>query len=281
MSKYRKVSVRIWNDKEFMDLPDDAKLVFLFVLTHPQMTAVGGLRATLAGLANELRWQYQRFYRAFYQTSDVLSVRCDEENNLIVLMNFIEHNPPENQSTAKAYAGAFDLLPDCELKTELGKKVQDILLKKGEKFRESYLKVSEMLALELEQEQEQELDSFSAFFDLYDSLVVLIGEPRPGKHREALLTLDQIVRLDGHEKESILPCLQWCLASTHKDAKFWSGQIHSITGLRKLVYDNTTPKFTAIHKCWKKAKPKDDDTDTSEFTPEFLANLERLEGKKS
>jgi hypothetical protein len=65
MARYRKVSVQIWNDALFRTFTDDGKLAFLFVLTHPQMTSLGAMRATVAGLAAELGWKPQRLREAF------------------------------------------------------------------------------------------------------------------------------------------------------------------------------------------------------------------------
>jgi hypothetical protein len=56
MARYRKIDPRIWNDQKFRELSDDAKIVFFLLLTHPHMTALGAMRATVAGLAAELGW---------------------------------------------------------------------------------------------------------------------------------------------------------------------------------------------------------------------------------
>ena len=56
---------RIWNDAKFRDLSDNAKLVFFMLLTHPNMTALGAMRATVAGLAEEMGWEPEAFREAF------------------------------------------------------------------------------------------------------------------------------------------------------------------------------------------------------------------------
>ena len=67
MARYRKVDCRVWNDEKFRVLSDDAKLVWLFLLTHPYMTPIGGMRATIPGLASELGWTERRFRKAFQE----------------------------------------------------------------------------------------------------------------------------------------------------------------------------------------------------------------------
>ena len=51
MSRYRKVDTRIWNDAKFNSLSEKRKLVFFFLLTHPNLKMIGGMRATVPGLA--------------------------------------------------------------------------------------------------------------------------------------------------------------------------------------------------------------------------------------
>jgi hypothetical protein len=65
MPRYRKVSIQIWNDEKFRTLTDDQKLLFIFLLTHPHVTAVGGMRATKVGLGAELGWSGERVSKGF------------------------------------------------------------------------------------------------------------------------------------------------------------------------------------------------------------------------
>jgi hypothetical protein len=78
MARYRKIDPRIWNDARFWVLSDAAKLIFLLLLTHPHMTALGAMRATLAGLAAELGWLERRFRCAFGKIIRLGMVRHDE-----------------------------------------------------------------------------------------------------------------------------------------------------------------------------------------------------------
>jgi hypothetical protein len=47
VSRYRKLDVRLWNDTKFRALSDNGKLAFIFTLTHPGMTMIGAMRATI------------------------------------------------------------------------------------------------------------------------------------------------------------------------------------------------------------------------------------------
>lgn len=117
MSRYRKVDPRVWNDEKFRELSDAGKLVFFMLLTHPNMTALGAMRATTAGLAEELGWETEAFRDAF---ADVLAkgmAEHDAKACLIALPRFIKYNQPESPNVVKAWVGALDLLPECDLKS--------------------------------------------------------------------------------------------------------------------------------------------------------------------
>lgn len=156
MAKYRKVSVQMWNDAKFRSLSDDGKLVFIFVLTHPHMTSVGGMRGTLAGLAAELGWQTERLSKAFSESSERGSIWYDDEACFIAFPNFVKHNQPESPNVVKAWEKAFSELPESRLKSELYKRVEEEVKKLPPVFRKSFGSLSEVFSNQ-EQEQEQDL----------------------------------------------------------------------------------------------------------------------------
>lgn len=116
MSRYRKIETRIWNDAKFRELSDQGKLTFFMLLTHLNMTALGAMRGTLAGLAEEIGWSSEVFREAFQEV--LLQGMAEHEPNacLISLPNFLRYNKPESPNVVKAWAGALDLLPECSLK---------------------------------------------------------------------------------------------------------------------------------------------------------------------
>ena len=165
MSKYRKIDVRIWNDAKFRDLSHNAKLVFFFLLTHPNMTALGAMRSTLSGLAEELDFESEAFREAFREALDKGMVKHDRKACLIALPNFIKYNQPESPNVVKAWANSLDLLPECDLKNDVISLSANAL--KGyskaflEALPEAFLKTypKSMPNQEQEQEQEQELNT--------------------------------------------------------------------------------------------------------------------------
>ena len=153
MAKYRKVDPRIWNDAKFRDLSDNGKLVFFFLLTHPNMTSLGAMRHTIPGLAAELGWDVEVFGKAFAEPFRKGLVKHDEKAAFVWLPNFIKYNPPENPNVVKSWDAALDLLPECDMLSELLSHVKEFLKELPEGFRKPFRKG---LANQ-EQEQEQDL----------------------------------------------------------------------------------------------------------------------------
>ncbi|WP_057921132.1 hypothetical protein [Lysobacter capsici] len=158
MSRYRKIDPRIWNDKKFRDLSDSGKLLFFMLLTHPSMTALGAMRATLPGLAAEMGWTAE----AFREASSKGMAEHDERACLVTLPNFLKYNPPESPNVVKAWAGSIDLLPECQLKTLVLQRAQGFAEGMTEGFRKAFREVFPKGMPNQEQEQEQKQEQEKA-----------------------------------------------------------------------------------------------------------------------
>ena len=156
MARYRKVDPRIWNDAKFMGLSDSGKLAMFFVLTHPNMTAVGAMRHTIPGMAAELGWSSEAFREAFREGCANGIVKHDERASFVWLPNFIKYNQPESPNVVKAWFSALDLLPECEMRNELIQHVKDFLKGFAKGFQEGFAEATPKTMPNQEQEQEQE-----------------------------------------------------------------------------------------------------------------------------
>lgn len=161
MAKYRKVDPRIWNDSKFMELSDSGKLVLFFVLTHPNMTAVGAMRHTVPGMAAELGWTAEAFREAFMEACSKGIVKHDERASFIWLPNFIKYNQPENPNVVKAWRTALDLLPECAMLEELIQHVKAFLKGLAIGFQKAFDKTYRKSMANQEQEQEQDYKDIS------------------------------------------------------------------------------------------------------------------------
>lgn len=156
MARYRKIDPRIWNDEKFRGLSDNGKLAFLFLLTHPHMTSLGAMRATVGGLAEELGWSSEAFREAFQEALSKAMAEHDSEARMIALPNFIRYNPPESPNVIKAWVGSLDLLPECMLKTRVVTRAKALAEGLGEAFAKALPEAFAKAMPYQEQEQKQE-----------------------------------------------------------------------------------------------------------------------------
>src|SRR5215467_1100046 len=128
----------VWGDEKFRQLSDDAKLIFFFVLTHPNMTCLGAMRGTVGGLADELAWKPARFQRALSQLTALGIVVHEAAAAFLWLPNFVRHNEPESPNSVKyAWARALELIPECQGKRDLVARCGAYLATKSSEFRRS------------------------------------------------------------------------------------------------------------------------------------------------
>ena len=158
MSRYRKIDPRIWNDEKFRLLSDRARLVFFMLLTHPHMTALGGMRATIPGLAAEMGWDEEAFREAFREVSSKGMAEHDPKACLVWLPRFLRYNPPESPNVIKAWANADELIPECQLKTRVIAAAKAFAEGMGKAFREAFPEALSKGMPYQEQQQEQEQD---------------------------------------------------------------------------------------------------------------------------
>ena len=117
MSRYRKIDVRIWNDRKFRNFSAEAKLLFFMLLTHPNTTQLGFGRSSLSGMAEEIGWDHQDFKEAFEEIRAADMVMYDETGPVYWIKNFLRYNPPQNPNVVVSWGTLPDLIPECELKS--------------------------------------------------------------------------------------------------------------------------------------------------------------------
>lgn len=115
MARYRKIDIRIWNDRKFRELDDKAKLAFFLVLTHPDTNQLGMLRSRSVALAMELGWHPDVMSDAITKLCQMGMLMVDDMAGFIFIPNFLKYNPPNGPNAVKGWAGLLDQMPECAL----------------------------------------------------------------------------------------------------------------------------------------------------------------------
>ncbi len=100
------------NDEAFLDLSRDARLVYLHLITHPQMTSLGLLRMTVGGLADECDLDRQSCDVAL---RDLAAIGRIEVGKRCVALSADYLEEPANPSVVMGWGRIIDLLPSTDL----------------------------------------------------------------------------------------------------------------------------------------------------------------------
>ena len=134
MSVYRKVDPRVHSDRKYRALSDSGKLLFLTLLTHSNMTALGALQTTAAGLAEEMGWDLAQLKKAMSELTRAGLVQHDNPGRLVWLPNFFRFNQPENPNVVVGWGKAFEKLPDSRLLNAIAASAEAATLGRKETF---------------------------------------------------------------------------------------------------------------------------------------------------
>lgn len=115
MARFRKIDVRIWNDRKFRELSDNGKLAFILLLTHPDTTQIGTIRTRVSNLADELGWSTDAMSHAIREAISKGMIDADEKAGLMVINNFLKYNAPSSPNAFKSWRELIDLMPECDL----------------------------------------------------------------------------------------------------------------------------------------------------------------------
>ena len=142
--RFRKVDPRIWNDYKFTHVSFCARFLFLFFLTHQNLTILGMLKIHKENLAVELGLS-NLFDKPFDKT---LSEGFDElvdaglieydSAGLVVIKNFIKYNPPDNQNIVKSWGKGKDFLPECPLFYQHLKRLKRFCRERGDAYLKAF-----------------------------------------------------------------------------------------------------------------------------------------------
>lgn len=198
MSRYRKLEVRTWSDAKFMQLspmPPSGQGLWLYLLSGPHTGPIPGLfRTGRAAMAEELNWDIKAFDKAFGEVLAQGMVKADFESKLVWIPNAIKHNKPESPNVVRNWGKEFDLLPECQLKTEALIELKSFIDALGEGYKKAFKEAfAEYLAKPLpktmpnqEQEQEQEYKRYCAPKNLDSDDVPKTKETKPKTKKSGL-----------------------------------------------------------------------------------------------
>jgi hypothetical protein len=111
--RYSPVCHTFWSDVRGWG--DDATLMALYLLTCPHRTTEGLFRLPLGYVVEDLGWRIPRVKKALTALLDKGFVESDESVSVILIVNALRDQPPENPNQMKGAISRLEELPETPL----------------------------------------------------------------------------------------------------------------------------------------------------------------------
>ena len=158
MSRYKKISVRMYADSRFIGLSrpqPNAQYLWIYLLTGPHTTSVPGLFAAgEAALSEALDWPLKGFQKAFQELFGKGMAKADWKARVVWIPNAFKYNVPESPNVVKSWSGLLSEIPECSLKTEAIKQLKAYIEGMGKGFQDAFEKAYSKAMPNQEQEKE-------------------------------------------------------------------------------------------------------------------------------
>lgn len=119
MARYRPIDTRVWTDRKFMELGDDGRMLWLFLLSSPFMLPIPGvIVAGEMAMAEALGWTHKR-YREGYRELHAKGLSVRHEGRLIWLSKAFEYQKIAGPKHITSMAKCWDDVPDCVTKCDI------------------------------------------------------------------------------------------------------------------------------------------------------------------
>jgi len=105
------IATRIWHDEKFRDLPDDAKMLFVYLLTCPHGNMCGLFYLPSLYACHDLGWPEERYAAAIEHLRGHVCI----EEDVILIKNFLRYNPIKGPKQAIGAARRLQEVPETSL----------------------------------------------------------------------------------------------------------------------------------------------------------------------
>ena len=150
---YTKVESRFWQDEKMRDVSDEARYLMLYLLTSPHRNVLGFYFLPEPYACFDLGWTTEQFRERLEELLKKGLIKYDETAHVVLIKNFLKHNPLENQNQVKSAIKRLDEIP----KTYLFKDFYEVVKKVGNE-KKQYSALLEQLKKQLPERLDKQLD---------------------------------------------------------------------------------------------------------------------------
>ena len=159
--RYQRIHAQIWSDEKFRKLSEDAKFLFLYLMTSPHSNSIGIYVLPKQYIECDLGWSGKRLAIPFAELLKVGFILYDETERVVCIRNHIKHNPIQNQKQVISAEKIIESLP----KSPIFSNILERLTKQYHKPLVKLLTKPYTIPKPQEEEEEEEKETEEAVFD--------------------------------------------------------------------------------------------------------------------
>lgn len=133
--RYTRIRSKFWGDEKVKTWDGDTKLLALYILTSPHNNMIGCYILPKLYICADLGMDLEQLHKPFAKLLEDGFIKYDEQNNLILINNFLKHNPIENKNQAIAATKIVQDLPRSPLLSDLKQFAEQL----GKPFLEQFI----------------------------------------------------------------------------------------------------------------------------------------------
>lgn len=112
---YTRVESRFWNDERMRAVSSDARHLMLYLMTTPHRNILGLYFLPTPYACFDLGWDEQRYRKGLQELLQTGRVKHDDSVYVVLVVNYLKHNPLENPNQVKSAIEKLNELPETSL----------------------------------------------------------------------------------------------------------------------------------------------------------------------
>lgn len=118
---YTRVESKFWQDEKMRAVTDDARYLMLYLLTSPHRNIMGFYFLPVPYACFDLGWDEKRFSKGLNELLEIQVIRYDQGSHVVLIQNYLKHNPLENPNQVKSAIDRLDEMPQTSLFREFAR----------------------------------------------------------------------------------------------------------------------------------------------------------------
>lgn len=112
---YTRIESRFWQDEKIRNISDDARYLMLYLLTSYHRNILGFYFLPEPYACFDLGWTKERFNKGLGELLSNGLIKYDETVHVVLISNFLKHNPLENYNQVKSAIQKLNDIPKTSL----------------------------------------------------------------------------------------------------------------------------------------------------------------------